>query len=492
MKNNSTSTTFTPCLKKKFSKNKEGIINIRVTENRKSKYFSIQETINEDYWNHKRCEVKAKHPQSEMINIRINQKIEELKKVFLRTESIQELKLNDRHSFLVFFRNQINHLISRKKIGTSKNSQTCLKHIEGFVKSQGKVDLLFSEIDIEFVTDFETYILSKDIAPNTTKKYVSVFGRIFNTSIKMNIFIPTMNPFIMFENKRMPVQKKKLEKKDIEIIMNTEFDENEILFKIKNLFLFQIFAQGLRIGDLLTLKWSNLIDGDIQFVQLKTKKPHFIRLNEIVLLILKDFLPHRCKAIMEQKYSLTNDKNSPKMSFNEVKSYYDNISRELMSKFIQGDKESIEKIEYWKMVLDKIRTAVTMKIHIEINSYAKKHSGEFMFGLLDEKNFKEVLFNSETLLTKFQYNQISSKTTVYNKQLKRLQERCGIDVLFTSHLPRHTYTNLLIENTDRDIYSISKLIGHRRLSATENYVNEFNKDRVEKVSDELSSQFDFM
>jgi hypothetical protein len=37
----------------------------------------------------------------------------------------------------------------------------------------------------------------------------------------MNIFIPTMNPFIMFENKRMPVQKKKLEKKDIEIIMNT-------------------------------------------------------------------------------------------------------------------------------------------------------------------------------------------------------------------------------------------------------------------------------
>jgi len=101
MKNNTT--TFTPCLKKKFSKNKEGIINIRVTENRKSKYFSIQETINEDYWNHKRCEVKAKHPQSEMINIRINQKIEELKKVFLRTESIQELKLNDRHSFLVFF-----------------------------------------------------------------------------------------------------------------------------------------------------------------------------------------------------------------------------------------------------------------------------------------------------------------------------------------------------------------------------------------------------
>lgn len=490
MKNNST--TFTPCLKKKFSKNKEGIINIRVTENRKSKYFSIQETINEDFWNHKRCEVKSKHPQSEMLNFRIIQKIEELKKVFLRTESIQELKLNDRHSFLVFFRNQINHLISRKKIGTSKNTQTCLKHLEGFVSSKGKVDLLFSEINIEFVTDFETYLLSKDIAPNTTKKYVSVFGRIFNTSIKMNVFIPTMNPFIMFENKRMPVQKKKLEKRDIEIIMNTEFDEKDILFKVKNLFLFQIFAQGLRIGDLLTLKWNNIVDGDIQFVQLKTKKPHFIRLNEIVLLILKDFLPHRCLPITDEKYPIQNNGKTSKMSFNEVKLFYDELSKQLMGKFIQGDKEAIETIEKWKMVLDEIRTKVTMKIHVEINSYSKKHSGEFMFGLLDERNFKDVLFNSETTLTKFQYNQISSKTTIYNKQLKRLQEKCGIDVLFTSHLPRHTYTNLLIETTDRDIYSISKLIGHRRLSATENYVNEFNKDRVEKVSDELSKQFDFM
>lgn len=490
MKNNST--TFTPCLKKKFSKNKEGIINIRVTENRKSKYFSIQETINEDYWNHKRCEVKSKHPQSEMINIRINQKIEELKKVFLRTESIQELKLNDRHSFLVFFRNQINHLISRKKIGTSKNTQTCLKHLESFVSSKGKVDLLFSEINIEFVTDFETYLLSKDIAPNTTKKYVSVFGRIFNTSIKMNVFIPTMNPFIMFENKRMPVQKKKLEKRDIEIIMNTEFDEKDILFKVKNLFLFQIFAQGLRIGDLLTLKWNNIVDGDIQFVQLKTKKPHFIRLNEIVLLILKDFLPHRCLPITDEKYTIQNNGKTSKMSFNEVKSFYDELSKNLMGKYIQGDKEAIETIEKWKKVLDEIRTHVTSRIHVEINSYSKKHSGEFMFGLLDERNFKDVLFNSETTLTKFQYNQISSKTTIYNKQLKRLQEKCGIDVLFTSHLPRHTYTNLLIETTDRDIYSISKLIGHRRLSATENYVNEFNKDRVEKVSDELSKQFDFM
>lgn len=490
MKNHST--TFTPCLKKKYADYKEGIINIRVTENRKSKYFSLQETILEEHWNYKRCEVKSRHPLAEMINGKIAHKIDELKKLYNQSESIIELKLNEKNSFLVFYRNYIKNLVDRRKIGTSKNSQTTLKHLEKFVHSKGKQDLLFSDIDIQLVTDFETYLISKNIAQNTAKKYVSVLGRVFNNSVKMNAFIPSMNPFIMFDNKRMPVQKKKLEKRDVEIIMSTEFEENDTLFKVKNLFLFQIFGQGLRIGDLLTLRWRNLVEGNIQFVQIKTKKPHFILLNQIVILILKDFLPDRCKSIMEQKNSISDGKRTLNLSYNEIKSHYDVISKKLLSKYLLNDKEAVETIECWKAILDDVRTKVTDKIHIALHIYAKKNPDKFIFGLLDENNFKGVLFSSETSLNKFQYNQISSKTTIYNKQLKRLQKSCGIDVLFTSHLARHTYTNLLIENTERDIYSISKLIGHRRLSATENYVNEFNSNRIEKVSDELTNQFDFL
>ena len=48
----------------------------------------------------------------------------------------------------------------------------------------------------------------------------------------MNVFIPTMNPFIMFENKRMPVQNKKLEKKDIEINTNIDIQAFESVDQI--------------------------------------------------------------------------------------------------------------------------------------------------------------------------------------------------------------------------------------------------------------------
>ena len=84
---------------------------------------------------------------------------------------------------------------------------------------------------------------------------------------------------------------------------------------------------------------------------------------------------------------------------------------------------------------------------------------------------------------------VSSKTTIYNKQLKELQFLCKIKTKLTSHITRHTYTNLLIENTDNDIYSISKSLGHQRLSTTEHYLSDFNTIRTDKVNQEMNDLF---
>jgi len=153
------------------------------------------------------------------------------------------------------------------------------------------------------------------------------------------------------------------------------------------------------------------------------------------------------------------------------------------------DEKAFELAEKWKDKLDQVKEKITTKLIIRISQYAKEHSKEFIFGLLNESDFKDVDFTPQTRLTKFQYNQISSKTAVYNKQLKRLQKTFEMDITFTSHLPRHTYTNLLIESTDRDIYVISKSLGHRRLSATEHYVDDFNKERIDKGVGGFTKQF---
>ena len=118
-----------------------------------------------------------------------------------------------------------------------------------------------------------------------------------------------------------------------------------------------------------------------------------------------------------------------------------------------------------------------------------KNKNKFIFDLLKEEDFKGVLFDGNQALTQFQYNQISSKTTLYNRELKRLQALTPIKTTLTSHLARHTYTNLLVELTNNDIYSISKSLGHQRLATTEHYLDGFSTDRMDRVNDEMSGLF---
>ncbi|MBK7764086.1 MAG: hypothetical protein IPI46_12200 [Bacteroidetes bacterium] len=85
-------TTIIPCLRKNYSSDKEGIINIRVTEDRKSKYISLKINIKESNWNFKKCGVKEKHKESELFNSAIENMIIELKKTCSQTDSIQSVK----------------------------------------------------------------------------------------------------------------------------------------------------------------------------------------------------------------------------------------------------------------------------------------------------------------------------------------------------------------------------------------------------------------
>ncbi|MBK9300942.1 MAG: site-specific integrase [Bacteroidetes bacterium] len=481
--------SFTPYLKKKEKRDHSGIINIRVTKERKSQYFSIKESIDEKYWNKQRCEVKKSYVNSDLINKKITEKINELKSNYGQSENIQMLKTNDKNSFFTFFKSQIDFLKGRKKIGTSKTYGTSYNQLQNFVIKRGKSDLLFSEMDVLFITDFETYLLGNNITNNTSKKYISTVKKVFKQSHRMNVFQPKNDPFIMFENKRLQVKKNRLEKIDVDRIILTDIPENDILNEVRNYFLFQIFGQGLRVSDLLTLRWGNIVDGRIDFIQLKTKKNHSVSLNFTLLSILKNYIPDKCSEIYSKKYSVTFKEKEYNMNYQELKNHYKEISKKYITKFSNNDKTSIEIMVGWKNILDELTTKIKYQLTIDIHQHSKNYPKSFIFPFLKNEDFKDVKFDNETNLTLYQYNQISSKNVVYNRQLKRLQSRCEIDTVLTSHISRHTYTNILIDLTGNDIYSISKSLGHQRLSTTEHYINEFSNERTNKVNDDFNDKF---
>ncbi len=113
-----------------------------------------------------------------------------------------------------------------------------------------------------------------------------------------------------------------------------------------------------------------------------------------------------------------------------------------------------------------------------------KNPNKFIVPWLNETLYKKVEFNDNTILTKQQYNHIQSRITVYNRNLKRLEKLTGTNIRITSHTPRHTYTNLLL-TINTDVYSISKSLGHSKLSITENYLNDFERVKVDGDNSEL-------
>ena len=94
-------------------------------------------------------------------------------------------------------------------------------------------------------------------------------------------------------------------------------------------------------------------------------------------------------------------------------------------------------------------------------------TGEYIFPLLnDEKVVNEII--------------IGSKLAYINKYLKELAKYCGIFKNLSSHVARHTFTDLALEVSQGNIYEVQKSLGHSSVKTTEIYSR--NRVNYEKVS----------
>lgn len=189
---------------------------------------------------------------------------------------------------------------SKKKHGTTLNK------LKAF-----KPDANFEKVDVQFLTDFQNYLLTDKDEGKLSKNTVISILRSFRTFINYanehdwtNIY-----PFKRFkidaESYSEPVfitveERDKLYEAEI---------ENECLARVRDLFVFQCFI-GCRVSDLVKLKKSNIIDGCIEYIAIKTEdenqKVARVPLSEKALKILSKYdLPNGdlLPFISDQRYN---------------------------------------------------------------------------------------------------------------------------------------------------------------------------------------------
>ena len=189
------------------------------------------------------------------------------------------------NNLISYYENAIEQYKLNRQIGTASNYEYSLKSLTDFHNNQ---NLNFSDITVQWLNDFENYLISKGKSLTTVGMYLRPLRAIFNNAIADKRIKPEQYPF----GKRkytIPAPKgikKALSKEQLKSLFHTEPNTPEQK-RAKAFWFFSYSCNGMNFKDIANLKYKD-IDGDIiTFRRAKTANTN--KKQAPVIVYLNDF-----------------------------------------------------------------------------------------------------------------------------------------------------------------------------------------------------------
>ena len=311
---------------------------IRITKERKTSYISTGHYIDLKDWDDKKRIVKKSHDNSTRLNNFLIQKLSEVNGKVLELQSndkvfsLHKIKTkiknpSDKKTFNSLSKEYINELMANNKLSRLDADQPRIKN---FIAFAGTKDLYFQDIDEAFLKRFMTYLkVERKNSDRSVVNNLIIIRTLFNRAIREGIVSQKLYPFgrgkikIKFpESKKIGLSREEVKK--IEEL--TELTDNEN--HARNVWLFSFYNAGMRIGDILNIKWSDIVDDRISYKMSKNSKSLSIKLNEKVKGIIdqyqndkennNDFIfPELKNANLKSREDLLKKKKSANKKFNK-------------------------------------------------------------------------------------------------------------------------------------------------------------------------------
>ncbi|WP_026914586.1 site-specific integrase [Christiangramia portivictoriae] len=264
-------------------KNKSGLlpIAIRITKDRKSSYLNTGQYIEEKYWDEKNRNIRKSHPNSSILNNFIATKVAEANDKVIKSEmnpeyqTVSEIK----NKIIVtkgldFFAVAEMHLQNLKNRNKHHQYDTELGRLKKFKEFLGKDSLPFNKLNVTVLKKFETYLLhQKSLSPRTVVNYLILIRTVFNLAISESITDRGLYPFGKGKMTiRIPEsQKIGFSEAEIQKLENAK-GITEAQQKAIHIWLVSFYFAGIRVGDVLKLKWSDFNDGRLLYRMNKNSK----------------------------------------------------------------------------------------------------------------------------------------------------------------------------------------------------------------------------
>jgi integrase/recombinase XerD len=307
--------------------NKEGLfpLVIRITKNRKSTYLYTGHYIDFKFWDETNRKIKKSHPNSVRLNNLIAKKLAEASETIINLQTNnkelsskqikrQITKPNGEESFNSVSQKYLSELEINKKLTRYKTDKVRVNHVINF---SGSDHLSFQEINEDFIKEFISYLRIK--RKNSQRSIINnlvVIRTIYNIAIRQGIVDSKYYPFGKgkIQIKFPETNKVGLTAEEVQKIENLK-DISDQEEHARNIWLFSFYLAGMRVADVLKMKWNDIFDGRLHYRMNKNDKLLSLKLPEKLLPILDTYRKDKTNdsGYIFPEFKKTNNKNSKEM-----------------------------------------------------------------------------------------------------------------------------------------------------------------------------------
>jgi integrase len=267
---------------------------VRLTKNRTSAFISLDIWVKEELWDEKNKRLRGKYPNSARANSYISSVVSKVQAKMLDLSNpsipISEVKraliIKKTDSFLDYFQSYLDSLDSVEYYNTHRKSVSMLNKLKVYLKGRG---LPFGGLTVDFLKSYVKYLQSIGNSHNTIHSNLKVFKMLCNKAVKEDVIEMQNNPFTRFTFKWEHVEKVFLTEAEVLSIHELSVKSGTVIDVHKDMFVFASFTGGIRVSDLLTLRWEDFDGVNIRLFVQKTKSHLSIKVPNISLDILKKY-----------------------------------------------------------------------------------------------------------------------------------------------------------------------------------------------------------
>lgn len=252
-------------------------IYLRIIKDRKTRFVSLGVYLNPVHWNETDKVVRKSHKNAKYINAYLADKMADAQKLALDMENTSKVytpkkvrrvilgKTTD--SFIKYADEYAARLLQKSKHGTHGQAIAVLSKLKRYLNDN---DLSFDSIDVSFLKQYESNLrFQLHNTTNTIHSNMMVIRRIINCAINEDIFPVEKNPFLKYKLKSESVTKTFLTEAELTTLEEFSIVKGSKRFHHRNMYVFAAYSGGMRISDVLQLKWENF---DGERVLVKTQK----------------------------------------------------------------------------------------------------------------------------------------------------------------------------------------------------------------------------